>query len=212
MITATKLQNVQRSPVPLPPAAPIQQLHHYAYRARDAEETRHFYEDILGLPLYHIIQSDHVPSTGQYCPYTHLFFRLQDGSFIAFFDLGDDEAALPSPNTPTWVNHISFRVDTVADLEAMKTRLQAESTEVLGVIDHHVFKSIYFFDPNGIRLELTAQLATEDEMEKESLVAHARLNEWTARKQQWRRERAEGKTAAPLKPQKNDRPEVRQGS
>ena len=77
--------------MPAPP--PIQQLHHYAYRAKDAEETRHFYEDILGLPLYHIIQSDYVPSTGEYCPYTHFFFRLQDGSFIAFFDLGDDEAA-----------------------------------------------------------------------------------------------------------------------
>ncbi len=192
----------------LPPAAPIHQLHHYAYRAKDAEETRHFYEDILGLPLYHIIQSDHVPSTGEYCPYTHFFFRLQDGSFIAFFDLGDDEAALPSPNTPAWVNHISFRVDTVADLQAMKARLEAEGVEVLGVTDHHVFKSIYFFDPNGIRLELTAQLATEDEMEKESHVAHARLAEWTARKQQWRSERAAGKSAAPLKPQTNDRPEV----
>ena len=69
----------------LPAAAPIQQLHHYAYRAKDAEETRHFYEDILGLPLFHIIQSDYVPSTGEYCPYTHFFFRLQDGSCIAFF-------------------------------------------------------------------------------------------------------------------------------
>ena len=49
----------------LPAPAPIQQLHHYAYRAKDAEETRHFYEDILGLPLYHIIQSDHVPSTAR---------------------------------------------------------------------------------------------------------------------------------------------------
>src|SRR5213596_1409642 len=135
----------------LPPPAPIHQLHHFAYRAKDAEETRHFYEDILGLPLYHIIQSDYVPSTGEYCPYTHFFFRLQDGSFIAFFDLGNDEAALPSPNTPLWVNHISFRVDSVADLEAMKARLQADGVEVLGVTDHHIFKSIYFFDPNGVR-------------------------------------------------------------
>ena len=81
----------RRRDLPAPP--PIHQLHHFAYRAKDAEETRHFYEDILGLPLYHIIQSDDVPSTGEYCPYTHFFFRLQDGSFIAFFDLGDDEAA-----------------------------------------------------------------------------------------------------------------------
>ena len=61
---------------------------------------------------------------------------------------------------------------------------------------------------NGIRLELTAQLADEFEMLEESKTAHARLAEWNTRKEQWRRERAEGKTAAPLKPQQNDRPEV----
>lgn len=192
----------------LPAAAPIQQLHHYAYRARDAEETRHFYEDILGLPLYHIIQSDHVPSTGEYCPYTHFFFRLQDGSFIAFFDLGDDQAALPSPNTPAWVNHVAFRVNTIVELEAMKTRLQAHGVDVIGVTDHHIFKSIYFFDPNGVRLELSAQLADAEQMQRESSSAHARLDEWTARKQRWRAERASGVATAALKPQQNDRPEV----
>ena len=191
----------------LPAPAAVQQLHHFAYKARDAEETRQFYEDILGLPLYHIIQSDYVPSTGEYCPYTHFFFRLQDGSFIAFFDLGDDVKAEPSPNTPLWVNHISFRVNTVEELENTKTRLEAFGVEVLGVTDHHIFKSIYFFDPNGIRLELTAQLADAQAMEKDSTVAHARLNEWTARKALWRKERAEGKAAELLKPQSNDRPE-----
>jgi len=202
---AAVLQDSKTRALPAPP--PIQQLHHYAYRAKDAEETRRFYEDILGLPLYHIIQSDHVPSTGEYCPYTHFFFRLQDGSFIAFFDLGDDQAAEPSPNTPKWVNHISFRVDTVEDLKAMKERLEASGVEVLGVTDHHIFHSIYFFDPNGIRLELTAQLADEFQMLQESKTAHARLADWTARKEQWRRDRAEGKAGEPLKPQQNDRPE-----
>ena len=196
----------QPAPLPAPPA--IHQLHHYAYRARDAEETRRFYEDILGLPLYHIIQSDHVPSTGEYCPYTHFFFRLQDGSFIAFFDLGDDVAALPSPNTPLWVNHIAFRVDSVQALRDMKARLEAHGIEVLGVTDHHIFHSIYFFDPNGIRLELSAQLADEFQMLQESKTAHARLGEWTARKEQWRAERARGGVSAPLKPQHNDRPEA----
>jgi glyoxylase I family protein len=195
----------------LPAPAQVQQLHHYAYRARDAEETRSFYEDVLGLPMYHIIQSDVVPSTGEYCPYTHFFFRLQDGSFIAFFDLGDDTAAEPSPNTPKWVNHISFRVNTVQDLIDTKARLEAAGVEVLGVTDHHIFKSIYFFDPNGIRLELTAQLADEFQMLQESKTAHARLNEWSARKQAWRAERdaalAAGKPAPALKPQSNDRPE-----
>jgi catechol 2,3-dioxygenase-like lactoylglutathione lyase family enzyme len=202
---------VLKDPRSLPAPAPIHQLHHFAYRAKDAEETRHFYEDILGLPLYHIIQSDHVPSTGEYCPYTHFFFRLQDGSFIAFFDLGNDEAALPSPNTPAWVNHISFRVDSQQALRDMKERLEANGIEVLGITDHHIFHSIYFFDPNGVRLELTAQLADEFQMLQESKTAHARLAEWTARKEQWRADRAAGKAADPLKPQQNDRPEVAAG-
>jgi glyoxylase I family protein len=195
-------------PRALPAPPPIHQLHHYAYRARDAEETRRFYEDILGLPLYHIIQSDHVPSTGEYCPYTHFFFRLQDGSFIAFFDLGDDVKCEPSPNTPLWVNHISFRVDSMQSLLDMKARLEANGIEVLGPTDHHIFHSIYFFDPNGIRLELTAQLADEFQMLQESKTAHSRLDEWSRRKEQWRQERAAGKAAEPLKPQRNDRPEV----
>ena len=191
----------------LPAPAAVQQLHHYAYKARDAEETRHFYEDILGLPLYHIIQSDYVPSTGEYCPYTHFFFRLQDGSFIAFFDLGDDVKPDPSPNTPLWVNHIAFRVNTVQELENTKARLQAHGVDVLGVTDHHIFKSIYFFDPNGIRLELAAQVASAEEMHKDSTTARARLDAWTERKAQWRRERAGGQASAPLKPAQNDRPE-----
>jgi glyoxylase I family protein len=194
----------------LPAPAAVQQLHHYAYRAKDAEETRHFYEDILGLPLYHIIQSDHVPSTGEYCPYTHFFFRLRDGSFIAFFDLGDDTAALPSPNTPLWVNHIAFRVDTESELENTKQRLQAHGVEVLGITDHHVFKSIYFFDPNGIRLELTVQTGTPEQMAKESHNVHERLKAWSARKAAWRLENTDPSQAPKLKPEVNDRPEFGQ--
>jgi len=196
----------------LPAPAAIEQLHHFAYRCRDAEETRHFYEDLLDLPLYHIIQSDYVPSTGEYCPYTHFFFRLRDGSFIAFFDLGDDVQPAPSPNTPAWVNHIAFRVDSVQALEDTKARLQAHGIEVLGVTDHHIFKSIYFFDPNGIRLELAAQVADAEQMARESQTAHARLAAWTQRKAQWRAERAQGKSSAPLRPQQNDRPEYVPGT
>jgi len=196
------------TPSALPAPVPIHPLHHVAYRARDAEETRHFYEDLLGLPLFHIIQSDVVPSTGEHCPYTHFFFRLRDGACIAFFDLGDDVAPAPSPNTPAWVNHIAFRVDSVDDLVAMKARLEAAGVAVLGVTDHHIFKSIYFFDPNGVRLELSAQLAAPEAMAAESLAARARLDAWTTRKQAWRAERAAGVAAAALRPQQNDRPEL----
>lgn len=157
-------------------------LHHFAYRCRDAEETRRFYEDLLGLPLAHIVKSDHVPSTGEYCPYVHLFFRMRDGSYMAFFDLGDDAASDPSPNTPAWVNHIALRVDSEAALADAKRRLEAAGVEVIGVTDHHFIKSIYFFDPNGIRLELTAYTGTDAYMAAKAAAAREELDVWTREK------------------------------
>ena len=161
---------------------PVLGLHHFAWRCRDSEETRRFYEDLLGLPLVHVIKSDHVPSTGEYCPYVHIFFQMRDGSYIAFFDLGDDVTALPSPNTPAWVNHIALRVDSVADLLAARARLEAAGVEVLGPTDHHIIESIYFFDPNGIRVELTTPTVPQAEMDAHALHARADLDAWTLRK------------------------------
>ena len=160
----------------------VQGLHHFAWRCRDAEETRHFYEDMLGLPLVHLIRNDHVPSTGEYCPYVHIFFEMADGSFIAFFDLGDDTAAEPSPNTPGWVNHIALRVDSPAELRRIKAHLQEQGLEVLGVTDHHIIESIYFFDPNGIRLELTTPTVSEAVMRDHAKEAHAQLRAWSSEK------------------------------
>lgn len=168
----------------------VQGLHHFAWRCRDAEETRHFYEDLLGLPLVHLIKSDIVPSTGEFCPYVHIFFRLGDGSYIAFFDLGDDLACEPSPNTPAWVNHLALRVESDAALLAAKARLEAAGVEVLGVTDHHIIHSIYFFDPNGIRLELTTPSVPAAEMQRLAGMAHAELAEWTAEKASRRASRA----------------------
>jgi catechol 2,3-dioxygenase-like lactoylglutathione lyase family enzyme len=176
-------------------AVPIRSLHHFAWRCRDAEETRHFYEDLLGLPLVHVIKSDIVPSTGEYCPYVHIFFQMRDGSYIAFFDLGDDTASAPSPNTPAWVNHLALRVDSVAELLQAKARLQAAGIEVLGVTDHHIIKSIYFFDPNGIRLELTTPTVDVGEMNTLAQRAHQEVREWTALKAQKRNTPAQAQDA-----------------
>lgn len=165
---------------------PVRGLHHFAYRCKDTEETRRFYEDILGLPLVHVIREDHVPSTGEYCPYVHIFFRMTDGSHIAFFDLGDDVRPDPSPNTPAWVNHLALRVDSVEDLKRAKARLEAEGIEVLGITDHHIIESIYFFDPNGIRLELTTPTVSDEEMARLAKQAHKDAQDWALEKQQRR--------------------------
>jgi catechol 2,3-dioxygenase-like lactoylglutathione lyase family enzyme len=161
----------------------IRGLNHFAWRCRDAEETRRFYEDLLGLPLAHVIKSDVVPSTGEHCPYVHIFFRMRDGSYIAFFDLGDSIAAEPSPNTPAWVNHIALELDSLAEVEAAKRRLEAAGVQVLGVTDHHIIQSIYFFDPNGLRVELTARSVPQSYMDAAEQEAHAALDAWTTEKE-----------------------------
>src|SRR4028118_1792318 len=163
-------------------AVPIHGLHHFAYRCRDAEETRAFYEDLLGLPLVQVIRAENVPSTGEYCPYVHIFFEMKDGSYLAFFDLGDNVKPLPSPNPPSWVNHIALRVDGIEELEYMKRRLHEAGIEVLGLTDHHIIQSLYFFDPNGIRLELTTETASDEEMEAAKRTAHNQLKDWAKEK------------------------------
>ena len=85
---------------PIPAPTPVRGLHHFAWRCRDAEETRHFYEDLLGLPLVHVIKSDHVPSTGEYCPYVHIFFQMADGAYIAFFDPNGIRLEFTTPTVP----------------------------------------------------------------------------------------------------------------
>ena len=163
------------------PFVPIERLHHFAWRCRDAEQTRAFYEDLLGLPLTHLIRAETVPSTGEFCPYVHLFFELQDGSSVDFFDLGDGHAAEPSPNTPAWVNHLALKVGSEAALQDAKRRLEAAGVEVLGVTDHGFVRSIYFFDPNGIRLELTIDTAGKVS-ESEKKAARLRLDAWVLEK------------------------------
>lgn len=162
---------------------PIRQLHHFAWRCRDAEETRKFYEDLLGLPLVHVIRNERVPSTGDNNPHLHLFFEMFDGSCIAFFDLGDDQIASPSPNTPAWVNHLALRVDSLESLAAARERLTQAGVKVLGPVDHDGYvHSIYFFDPNGIRLELTAEIASPDKLRDYRNNARALCDSWTSEK------------------------------
>lgn len=160
----------------------IKGLHHFAWRCRDAEETRAFYEDVLGLPLVHLIRRDHVPSTGEYCPYVHIFFQMADGSCLAFFDLGDYETSLPSPNTPAWVNHIALEVGSIEELTGARKRLQAAGVDVLGITDHEIVKSIYFFDPNGFRIELTVPTVPQSVMDGHAAVAHHDLERWVREK------------------------------
>jgi len=156
----------------------ITRLNHFAWRCRDAEETRHFYEDILGLPLVHTIEENFVPSTGEHAPYFHIFFQMKDGSCIAFFDMADGKGYTPHPDNPRWINHFAMEVDSYDEVLAAKARLDEAGIPLIGPTDHGFIRSIYFFDPNNLRLEITCRMATAEESKGSADRAHDHLKRW----------------------------------
>lgn len=160
----------------------IQSLHHVAYRCKDAKETADFYSDLLGLPYVAAMSESHVPSTGEECPYMHIFFQMADGSCVAFFELPEAEPMERATHEPEWVQHLALRVEDEAALLGIKDKLEAKGIDVLGPTDHTVFKSIYFFDPSGHRLELTYNTATPEMTQRLRDTAKPMLEEWTTTK------------------------------
>lgn len=154
-------------------------IHHVAYRCRDAKETVEFYRDVLGMDFVLAIAEDRVPSTGEPDPYMHVFLDAGGGNVLAFFELpnapemGRDEA------TPRWVQHIAFKVADMESLMAAKARAEERGLDVTGPVHHGIFKSIYFFDPNGLRVELACDIHTEAQLAELRRVAPEMLEEWS---------------------------------
>ena len=157
-------------------------IHHVAYRCKDAAETVAFYRDVLGMDFTVAFAEDHVPSTGAYDPYMHVFLDAGNGNVLAFFELPEQTPMGRDENTPAWVQHIAFKVGSVEALHAAKARAEANGLDVLGPTDHGIFQSIYFFDPNGHRVELAADTGTPEELAELRRVAPAMLEEWSRTK------------------------------
>lgn len=160
----------------------IDRIHHVAYRCKDAKETVEWYVKYLNMDFVLAIAENQVPSTKAPDPYMHVFLDAGQGNVLAFFELPGSAPMGRDTNTPEWVQHIAFKVDSMATLEATKARLQAEGIEVVGPTDHTIFKSIYFFDPNGHRLELAADVGTPEMYQKLDAVKWDMLNEWAQTK------------------------------
>jgi lactoylglutathione lyase len=156
----------------------ILSLHHAAYRCKDAQQTVDFYTKLLGLSFTMAMAEDTVPSTGEHSPYMHIFFRMADGSHVAFFELPEAAPMGRDPNTPEWVQHLALRVADVESLLQYKARLEAAGVPVIGPTDHTIFKSIYFFDPSGHRLELSANIDAPAEIRRLDEVRDEMLKEW----------------------------------
>jgi len=158
----------------------IKGLHHNAYRCRDTEETRRFYEGFLGLPLAGALRIKE-SKTGRKTDVLHTFYEMDDGSYLAFFDAPDRPFEFKDQHD--YDLHIALEVDNAA-LERMLAKAKAEGREVRGVSDHGFIHSIYFRDPNGYVVELTAkQPGHERDMDPAVNGARRIVDEWQSEKQ-----------------------------
>jgi catechol 2,3-dioxygenase-like lactoylglutathione lyase family enzyme len=160
----------------------LQGIHHAAYRCNDARETVEFYQNLLGMTFQLAIAENQVPSTGEPDPYMHVFLDAGNGNVLAFFELPNSPPMGKDPNTPAWVQHIAFKLNDMDALHDARARIEAAGLEVIGPVNHTIFQSIYFFDPNGHRLELAANSAEPGMLEKLHEVAPAMLEEWSETK------------------------------
>lgn len=165
-----------------PETRPITGVHHTAFRCRDAAQTIWFYSDVLGLVDPTGIVLEEVTGTGEIDPYMHVFFRMKNGEYIAFFDA-------PGSADPEWFArkesfdmHYAFEVASEDDLLAMQERIKSFGITALGPVDHHFVRSIYMYDPNGIQIELAYRTPGHDGLLGEASATFGQaLADWQAR-------------------------------
>ena len=156
----------------------IKGLHHNAYRCRDSEETRRFYEDFLGLPLMHAFEIN-ITKSNRPSKVLHSFFQMDDGSFLAFFE--EPGEPFDFKDQRDFDLHIALEVD-YDHLLHMKVQGETQGVPTRGISDHGFIHSIYFRDPNGYVIELTAKTSTHNESTFDAETAHAALAQWQANK------------------------------
>lgn len=157
----------------------LDRIHHVAYRCRDAKQTVEWYSRVLGMEYIAAFAEDTVPSTGELDPYMHVFLDCGGGNVLAFFELPNQPAMGRDPNTPAWVQHLAFQVADLDALLAAKSHVTGQGIEVIGPTYHGVFKSIYFFDPNGHRIELACNIGTPGQHAELRSLAPLMLEEWS---------------------------------
>ncbi len=158
-------------------------LNHAAYVTHDAAGTVDFYTRIMGMELASTIIDDRIPSTGDAFPYFHLFFRMGDGSTIAFFESPGLPAAAKSTHPAYDIfNHIALQVDSGEDIARWHEWLVQNGLKVIGPTNHEeLVLSIYFHDNNGYRLELTTPL--DENWNQHTDKGYSDLKQWLAIKE-----------------------------
>jgi catechol 2,3-dioxygenase-like lactoylglutathione lyase family enzyme len=160
----------------------LKKLHHVAYRCRDARETVDFYRNVIGLKFAAALVQDEVPSIKIHCPHTHIFFEMDDGSYIAFFELLEGSAPY-LPVERDWAQHLALEVENQARVDAILGRLRARGVEIVGPERHgELIVSWYFYDPTGHRMELVLRTDRQDLWNTLEATADKQLDQWEALK------------------------------
>jgi catechol 2,3-dioxygenase-like lactoylglutathione lyase family enzyme len=145
---------------------PASRLHHNAYVAKNLEETRHFYEDIIGLPLVATWCEKDV-LFGKERTYAHCFFAMEDGSALAFFQFAnaDDQAEFGPQMPASPFHHIALNTDKDS-LQALKARVEGAGLDGTYILEHGYCHSLYVTDPNGLIVEFTLDDASAPDWHK----------------------------------------------
>lgn len=165
-----------------PTAAPaIRGIHHSAYRCRDAAQTRHFYETVLGLRLAAALTFDTDPATQEKLDYMHLFFELADGNYVAFFDVPETAEESQFRKKSAFDVHFAFEVAGMDEMLAFKQRFADFGYKSYGPFDHGFVYSLGAFDPNGWVVEITCRTERHDAiMAEEGAQSEQQMADWTA--------------------------------
>ncbi len=159
----------------------LHHVHHTALRCLDAEQTKWFWHEVMGLKIAGAVKITEDPGTKQPCNYLHIFFETGDGNFIAFFD---DPATLRSEHKHKkhpFDFHIALEVDSMDELLAWQKHINEKGVQCLGPVNHDFVHSIYMFDPNGLNVEITVRDAQHDQiLAHEAAIADEVLKTWTA--------------------------------
>jgi len=149
-----------------------------AFRCRDSEETRAFYEEVIGLPLAAAMEIKDT-ATGRKISAMHTFFEIRDGSYLAFFEVDDQPFDFKPQHD--FDLHIALETD-LAALGAAVAAAAARGLEIRGPSDHGFIRSTYFRDPNGYVVELTVPApGAADHMAGAKRRARDDLDRWSAR-------------------------------
>ena len=110
----------------------------------------------------------------------HLFFEMGNGDHIAFFDIPDELNESDFSLTSGFKKHVAFEISTYKEMMEWKEHLDEHIGNVSDPIDHEFVHSIYFYDPNGINLEITCRDKEYDQiMGEDTKQAHHNLKRWT---------------------------------